>query len=360
MKKNHIYFIDVLRGISIFLVLLHHFNIPYKIHLEGLDWINIICRNGNYGVTIFFVISGFLITQTSIKRYSSLLNINIKDFYIRRIARILPCLTLLIFLVSILVFLKIPVFINHTPNGVSVSYAETVLSALTFSMNILIIHYGWVNYVLGVLWSLSVEEVFYIAFPIIFTFFISSIKSIYPIFVFIILYAIYFRSQFYMDKNEAYLYHYFSSFDAIVIGCMLGLLYNNKKYVRYLYQLRYMTIIVLIFLYCYKPIHDVSTWSMTVFALLIAILIYSYQDKYKNKIMFKLLIYMGQRSYEIYLFHLIFLGFIKLIFTPSATSYFEKILLCGVYLIISVILGNFIEKYYSNPLNQKIRKRFLI
>lgn len=53
---------------------------------------------------------------------------------------------------------------NQAPNGIEVSYPLTIFAALTFWMNILIIKFGWVNYALGVLWSLSVEEVFTLFF----------------------------------------------------------------------------------------------------------------------------------------------------------------------------------------------------
>ena len=81
------YKIDILRGVSILLVLIHHFNIPYKLHdtflgipIGGESLSTLIARNGNYGVTMFFVISGFLITQHTLQRSGSLAQIKLKDF----------------------------------------------------------------------------------------------------------------------------------------------------------------------------------------------------------------------------------------------------------------------------------------
>ena len=69
-----------------------------------------IARNGNYGVNMFFVISGFLITQHTLQRNGFLAQIKLKDFYIRRIARIMPCLVLLVAMVSVLGSLGLQTF----------------------------------------------------------------------------------------------------------------------------------------------------------------------------------------------------------------------------------------------------------
>ncbi|MFX5618520.1 acyltransferase, partial [Acinetobacter baumannii] len=91
--------------------------------------------------------------------------------------------------------------------------------ALTFWMNILIIKFGWVNYALGVLWSLSVEEVFYFVFPLL-CLLTRSNKVFIAVFVGVILYGPYFRSLHFGEESGAYLYHYFSSFDGIAVGCL--------------------------------------------------------------------------------------------------------------------------------------------
>ena len=66
--------IDMTRGVSILLVLLHHFNIAYPLdgttlsRVFGWGAVYAVLRNGNYGVTMFFVVSGYLITGNALRR----------------------------------------------------------------------------------------------------------------------------------------------------------------------------------------------------------------------------------------------------------------------------------------------------
>lgn len=363
------YKIDILRGVSILLVLVHHFNIPYKLHdtflgipIGGESLSTLIARNGNYGVTMFFVISGFLITQHTLQRSGSLAQIKLKDFYIRRIARIMPCLVLLVAIVTVLGALELKPFMNQSPNGVDVSYAVTVLSAFSFWMNILIIEFGWINYALGVLWSLSVEEVFYLAFPIL-CLVLGRGKGFIVFLLLIIAYAPYFRALHFAEESGAYLYHYFSSFDGIAIGCLTamyaqyfkGVIYNPKVIVA-------VTVFLMIALYFYAPIKEVSTWGISVFALLTALLLFCFvQDPKVEPVSYaaRSLVWIGQRSYEMYLFHLIVLGLMKVVYFPKETLAAEKLMLLPVYFIAVFMMSWAIEKYYSTPLNLKIRQAWI-
>ena len=363
------YKIDLLRGISVLLVLLHHFNIPYKLHdtilgvqVFGESFSTLIARNGNYGVTMFFVISGFLITQHTLQRSGTLAQIKLKDFYIRRIARIFPCLVLLVVIVTCLGTLGLKPFMNQAPNGVDVSYGLTVLSAFGFWMNLLIIEYGWVNYALGVLWSLSVEEVFYLAFPLLY-WGLGRGKGLILFLLAVICYAPYFRWLHFGEESGAYLYHYFSSFDGIAIGCLTaiyaqhfkGEIYNQKMIIT-------MTVFLMLILYLYAPIKEVSTWGISVFALFTALLIFCFAQEPKAEPVSytaKSLVWIGQRSYEMYLFHLIILGLMKVVYLPKETVSVEKLMLLPIYLIAVFILSWLIEKYYSTPLNVKIRKKWI-
>lgn len=363
------YKIDILRGVSILLVLIHHFNIPYKLHdtflgipIGGESLSTLIARNGNYGVTIFFVISGFLITQHTLQRSGSLAQIKLKDFYIRRIARIMPCLVLLVALVSVLGSFGLQPFINQSPNGVEVSYAVTIFSALSFWMNLLIIKYGWVNYALGVLWSLSVEEVLYLAFPVL-CLALGRGKGFIVFLLAIIAYAPYFRALHFGEESGAYLYHYFSSFDGIAIGCLTAMYAQHFKVAIYTSRvIVIVSVLLMAALYFYAPIKELSTWSISVFALLTALLIFCFaQDPKVKPVSYaaRSLVWIGQRSYEMYLFHLIILGLMKVVYFPKETVATEKLLLLPVYFIAVFIMSWAIEKYYSTPLNLKIRQAWI-
>ncbi|SPL71594.1 acyltransferase family protein [Acinetobacter stercoris] len=363
------YKIDILRGISVLLVLFHHFNIPYKlkdtflgVQVFGENLSTLIARNGNYGVTMFFVISGFLITSHTLKRDGALSKVHLWQFYIRRIARIIPCLVLLVLMVTILGSLGLTPFINQAPNGVEVSYGLTILAAFTFWMNILIIQFGWVNYALGVLWSLSVEEVFYLAFPVLCL--VLRSKKLFILFLLaIICYAPYFRSLYYLDENGGYLYHYFSSFDGIAIGCILALAVQKWQCPERIRK-PVITIISILMclLYLYAPIKEVSIWGTGVFALLTAGLIFCLAQENRSKAdsgVGNITVWIGKRSYEIYLFHLVILGLIKVFYLPKETTPEQKLILLPLFFIATLLLSWAIEKYYSTPLNHLIRKHLL-
>ena len=362
------YKIDVLRGIAILLVLIHHFNIPYKLHdtflgvqIWGESLSTLIARNGNYGVTLFFVISGFLITQNTLQRSGSLAKINLKAFYMRRIARIMPCLVLLVTMVTLLGALGLKPFMNQAPNGIEVSYALTVFSAFSFWMNILIIDKGWVNYALGVLWSLSVEEVFYLAFPLLCVA-LGRSKGFVLFLVAIICYAPYFRSLHFGEESGAYLYHYFASFDGIAMGCLAALLLQKAQAHKMDKFFVPILIILMMILYFYAPIKAVSTWGISLFAFLSALLIFCFAQQPHTKaqgVFATRLVWIGQRSYEMYLFHLIILGLFKVFYLPKETLPFEKLMLLPIYFMLVFILSWAIEKYYSTPLNRVIRQKFM-
>ncbi len=120
--------------------------------------------DGFESVFLFFVISGFLITSNSLVRWGALAAIDAKAFYKRRAARILPCLLILVAVLSALALLGVQHYTMEQPRQ---TLPGAVLSALGLWLNVYQARTGWLPAGWGVLWSLSIEEVFYLAFPLV-------------------------------------------------------------------------------------------------------------------------------------------------------------------------------------------------
>jgi len=220
--------IDVIRGVAILLVLLHHFNIAYRLEdtllarVLGWDLVRAVARNGNYGVTMFFVVSGYLITSNTKRRWAGLANVGARAFYALRVARILPCLLLLLAVVNLLAAGGVAIFQNHPQGGEPVSFWLVNFASLTFWMNVLVGRNGWFNYPLEVLWSLSVEEVFYLAFPLL-CLLLRREPRLLAFWAAVIVAGPLYRLA-HQGNEGGYLYAYAASFDGIAIGCCTALL----------------------------------------------------------------------------------------------------------------------------------------
>ena len=162
--------IDALRGVSILLVLLHHTGIRIPLAktllgdvfpkwlLDGLNW------NGAEGVIAFFMISGFLITRRTQLRWGGLRELSLRGFYWFRATRILPVLLLVVALLSLFHLLGVPRYVIERPGQ---SLPGAIWAAVGFHINW---YEGQTGYLPGgwnVMWSLAVEEVFYLGFPVV-------------------------------------------------------------------------------------------------------------------------------------------------------------------------------------------------
>jgi peptidoglycan/LPS O-acetylase OafA/YrhL len=142
--------LDGLRALSILMVLLGH--------LSGTrNFARIDLGIGNYahlGVTVFFVISGFLITSLLISEKAATGRISLKHFYLRRTLRIFPASYTYLIVLCVLCAL-----------GTITIPRVSLICAFTYTMNYLPGH-AWQ---VGHLWSLSVEEQFYLLWPFAFS-----------------------------------------------------------------------------------------------------------------------------------------------------------------------------------------------
>jgi len=159
-RKGYIAGLDGLRAISVALVMIAHFGFKDLVP-------------GALGVTIFFFISGFLITTLLIGENDNTGTIAVKDFYIRRFLRLVPELYpfLLITAIGGLFYAKPTTWLDIT-------------SAAFYFTNYVYIHYHSVTEGLGSplhwphLWSLAVEEHFYLTFPLLMFFLRRKLRAL--------------------------------------------------------------------------------------------------------------------------------------------------------------------------------------
>jgi peptidoglycan/LPS O-acetylase OafA/YrhL len=138
--------LEGLRALSIASVLIGHASFTHN----APSFLRLFDHLGNFGVRCFFLISGFLITTLLLREQSLTSIISLKNFYIRRTLRIIPAS--MTFIVVIVVF---------AATGVVVLKHYDILHALTYTMNYHRVRAVWFDH----LWSLSVEEQFYLLWP---------------------------------------------------------------------------------------------------------------------------------------------------------------------------------------------------
>ncbi len=151
-------------------MVLHHVGLRLPLKKTQLaEWLpawllNGLIYNGYEAVFIFFVISGFLITSHSIARWGSLPALDWRAFYVRRAARILPGLLVLLTVLSLLHGLDLDGYAIRRDGQ---SLAGALTAALGLHLNWYEGQTGYLPANWDVLWSLSVEELFYLAFPLL-------------------------------------------------------------------------------------------------------------------------------------------------------------------------------------------------
>lgn len=355
--KNRNPNIDLLRGIAIFAVLLLHHALSYGFRDSVLAeilpkvWLHNLVINGGYGVTMFFTISGFLITSIAFRRYTTLGNINIWHFYRMRAARILPALLLALFLIVMFAFVGMESFQNSSRSKSSLGVA--ILSVLTFWHNVQMQQQGYFNYALNIYWSLSVEELFYLLFPLV-CIAIKSRRYIVGIACVLIVIGPIYR-WLHLDNGIDYRYAYLACFDAISFGVLAAIL---QAYVsrQAMHALRILAMICLpvVFLYGIQNNVVFGFTGISLCTALILMHISTTQTEFWRRITFPLR-WMGRLSYELYLFHIIVLGLMRSIVPPSSVSGDQKLLMLLIMVVTSCLISYMVARWYATPLNKWLR-----
>lgn len=286
------------RALAIIFVLFSH--LPLTLGKEAIPEYLLDFRIGAFGVRIFFVLSGFLITHLLIKEYEKNNRILLGKFFTRRALRLLPVSYLYLIVLFILQLLNI--------------YKEDISSwigVLTYSRNII----GKGNSLTVHFWSLSIEEQFYLFLPFIVKKLVSKKR-----FILLIVLALFIvianASRAYVCEDNSFLcLRIFGNrsilkyIDSLAIGAIGAVLlpYMHDKLKRFAFLDVFLLIVAVILQYYPFPI----TWAnATIQACLILVAII--MSTHKNAILFNAynlnwVNYVGKISYSLYLWHVLFL-----------------------------------------------------
>ena len=357
--------IDFLRGVAIACVLILHFTLAFGLFdsplgsLLGRDAIKALAFNGNYGVTIFFVISGYLITSGILGRWGSLRNIDARSFYAMRAARILPSLLLALAIITVLGVLDVPFFNNGDakPPLPASYFGIAILSILTFWHNVLMQSAGYFNYCLNVYWSLSVEEMFYLSLPPLCLLLRRTWLVALVCLAAVVIGPLYRGAH---AGNELFfMYGYFACFDAISIGCLTALLaprlalpFQARRVLRVVCGMA----LPLIYL---RGIGGHEMFGFTAIALATAgILLGAHSESAPGWTTGKLgtpLRWAGRHSYELYLFHVIVLAVMRNFLTRGEVTYAMRLPYLVLFLVLSALVAMLVSRHVSEPANRALR-----
>ena len=356
---------DVLRGLAIFFVVLNHVHmrlaiahIPYaanssKLLIASLVW------NGQFGVQIFFAVSGFLITSTALRRWNVLSNISLRDFYLLRFARIAPMLVALLAVLTVLHYANISPFVVSEKTG---GLGRALLAALTLHVNVLQAQRGWLPGNWGVLWSLSVEEMFYLFFPVVALIFRRLFPAILLCFVALGPFA---RTIFAHGNDIWSEQSYLGSMDAIALGCLTALLVGRVSFSRLAlraFAVAGAALIVFILFglrLFYVPLITTPGLDMTIIALgTCLIMIAAAQTHWQGPRLLAPLLRLGQRSYEVYLTHMFVVFAMFAIFVKFGSPLWCVPVLFVTTIVVAAGTGEIVARFFSEPLNRMLRERW--
>jgi len=342
--------IDGLRGMSILAVYFYHINLGF--------YEQNIFRGGFIGVDIFFVISGYIITTISLHD-EKINNFNAIKFYTRRIKRILPIAFLVMFIITIYSYY----FDTYSKFNLNFELAKSsFLLFANFFLYFQQIEYNSINsdYIpLLHYWSLSIEEQFYIIFPLIFLlkslrFYFFTLIFFISLFLCITISNIDFEKSFYFSYTRIW---------EILLGVITAILNNNynltksKKIFYYKYFLLFI-IIIFIILGNQKNFYPFNIIFITTIT---ALVLFKHKDEKTNAILSNsILIYIGKISFSLYLIHFPVLSYLRsydFINSGTSTNSIKVGFLLLLFLIfISILSYKIIEK----PFREKISLTYTI
>jgi peptidoglycan/LPS O-acetylase OafA/YrhL len=342
----HNEFIAQMRGVAVLVVVLMHYVGCFPMNFVPPPLRN----NGYYGVALFFAISGFLITSNLLVRYGDLASISLRDFYVTRAARILPCLTLAVVpLSAITLATSLRGFVF--PSGLSVSGA--IGHILTLRFNRYYIEGAMAASAWAVLWSISIEELFYLVYPLV-AVAVRRENLLIAVLMIVIVHGPISRL-----KSDGLL-TYFGSFDLMDMGALAAIAAHRIRSLpeRVAFGLKWSGASIALGTYLFLGPQPYMAIGPSLLAFGASLMLFANQTRQSAPSQRRTLLgSIGSTSYEIYLFHVMFFLLLPQVFPKASGASAYVLLAVSLALLYAICIS--IARWFSKPLNRTIRSRWL-
>lgn len=338
-----------IRFILASLVVLYH--IPAISKGFGLPTFDIypIFHKGTLAVFYFFTLSGFLIIRLIHLEFINTGTFSFKTFYLRRIQRLYPVYYLVFFIGLLLYHVVLPK--AGIEFNTDYSIKELVLYYIFLIPNIFKFYYPDVGSILLVLWSIGIEEQFYLFIPPLLYVGRKKIFTTLSIIFLLMIILLLIRPEFYQYAN----YFFFFIFGgACAVGCEMKTLkiFNNKL----IHLIIYLLVIISFTTDIFETHH--GNWTLLFHCIISGIffLLISYYPIFQIKS--KIFIRLGKISYGIYMYHMVVItGLLFVVNKLNLAEFIPGWSFIIIFNIITFILTcivaslsyDYFEKLFYNP-----------
>jgi len=338
-SSGHIASLDGLRAVSVMIVLISHAGFGHLIP-------------GGFGVTVFFFLSGYLITTLLLREHARDGGISLPRFYLRRILRLTPPLFVTMLAAALLVFAGL---------------AKGPLDPMTlFSQFFFFFNYYSLSGLaasidgLGVLWSLSIEEHFYLFWPALFILLMRAMIGIWHVVGLIGAIFLWrcFRFLVLGSDEEAIYASTDTRLDSLLFGCLLAVMQVRQSVLcerlfapkRLMYAVLALALVVLLFSFFYRDSVFRSTLRYSLQGLALMPIFYLAVTRSKVWV-FKPLNWgpirrIGLWSYTMYLCHFVI---IKMLIAHGIATNGSAFLIVLTF-VLSCVWSALVYEYAEKPL----------
>jgi peptidoglycan/LPS O-acetylase OafA/YrhL len=346
MDKIYFKGLNGIRAIAALIVITFHTDqFTYLFGIEPLGYHKTMMAG--FGVTLFFVLSGYLITYLLVTEKSKFGRVDLQKFYIRRILRIWP----IYYLIILLAVLWIVSGMLVVPAG---AFTRDLPLYLFLLPNVEIIFRTGIL-MLVPLWSVGVEEQFYAFWPLL----VNKATNIFSYLIWVVVIYLVIKICLRVFENgNLYSLASITTFDSMAFGGIMANFYFQKNKILFFFYNPAVQAIAWLFLgisVFYKPVHIFSLFDTEIHSIVYAVIIVNVSTNPRTLISLEnpVMNFLGRISYGLYIFHMTVIWALSLLLKNTIRSFpgglryvLVYIFVYGTTMLIAHLSYNYFESYF--------------